>query len=85
MIRASTTPSMPATSRWIASAISRACARFLPEMRTLIGDDLPSFMRRADHAAGVEGELQVGELRVGGEAGAEQVRRTPGPSAAARA
>ena len=37
----------------------------------LIGDDLPSFMARADHAAGVEGELQVGELRVACEPGAE--------------
>ena len=44
MIRASTTPSIGAISRLIASAIVRAWGRFLPERRTLIGDDLPSFI-----------------------------------------
>ena len=44
MIRASTTPSIGTISRLIASAIARACARFLPERRMLIGDDLPSFI-----------------------------------------
>ena len=44
MIRASTTPSIAATSRLIASAIERACGMSLPESRMLIGDDLPSFI-----------------------------------------
>ena len=55
--------------RWIASAIARAFSWFLPVTRMLIGVDLPSFIADADHAAGVEGELQVAEPRV--------ARRTP--------
>ena len=39
---------------------------------------------RADHAAGVEGELEVAERRVARERRAQDRGRTPGPTSSAR-
>ena len=44
MIRESTTPTTPATRRRIASAMVRDLAESFPVIRTLIGDDFPSFI-----------------------------------------
>ena len=64
MTRASTTPSILLTSFLIAVAILWATFWFLPVTRMLIGVDLPFVHGRTDHAAGIEGELQVAELRI---------------------
>ena len=84
MIRASTTPSILLTSSRI------AVGDLVGDLLVLAGDAdadrrrLALVHRRADHAAGVEGELQVAEPSVLRRTPSGACARTPGPIASAR-
>ena len=71
MIRASTTPSIRATFALDRLGDRAGLAEVLAGDADVDRRRLALVHGRADHAAGVEGELQVGEPRVVGEARAE--------------
>ena len=73
MIRASTTPSIGDDSRLIASAIAAGLGQVLAGEADVDRRRLAFIHRRADHAAGVEGKLQVAKFGSLAKPGAEPV------------
>ena len=74
MIRASTTPSIRGDpARGSPRRSARACGMFLPVIRTLIGDDLPSFIAERIMPPASKANSRSENFGSRGEAGPEQV------------